>query len=291
MEIKLEELGYCYQKNSPFETRALQDVNVTFPSGSYVAVVGHTGSGKSTLLQHLNALLMPTEGRITIGEQVIEAGGKYKKLRELRKKVGIVFQFPEAQLFEETVEKDICFGPVNFGVSLEEAKVRARTAIKEVGLSESILQRSPFELSGGQMRRVAIAGVLAMEPEVLVLDEPTAGLDPQGREEIMNMFYRLHQEKGLTTILVTHSMEDAARYAETLVLMKNGTVERIGSARELFTEAMQNPELALPLPDVVKFQVNFERKFKCRLEKTCLTIDELAAAIQHQLEGGIRHDG
>lgn len=291
MEIKLEKLGYCYQKNSPFETRALENVNVLFPSGSYVAVVGHTGSGKSTLLQHLNALLMPTEGKITIGDQVIEAGQKYKKLRNLRKKVGIVFQFPEAQLFEETVEKDICFGPMNFGVPLDEAKQRALAAIKEVGLSEAILERSPFELSGGQMRRVAIAGVLAMEPEVLVLDEPTAGLDPKGREEIMEMFSRLQRDKGLTMVLVTHSMEDAARYAETLVLMKNGTVTRVGPVRELFAEAMRNSELDLPLPDVMKFQLQFEKKFKCQLEQACLTVDELAHSIQHQLEGGMHHDG
>ncbi|EAD8328237.1 energy-coupling factor ABC transporter ATP-binding protein, partial [Listeria monocytogenes] len=277
MEIKLEQLGYCYQKNSPFEKRALLDVNVSFDSGSYSAIIGHTGSGKSTLLQHLNALLMPTEGKITVGDREIVAGVKQKKLRDLRKKVGIVFQFPEAQLFEETVEKDICFGPMNFGVSEEDAKLRAKKVIYEVGLTEEILSRSPFELSGGQMRRVAIAGVLAMDPEVLVLDEPTAGLDPHGREEIMEMFYNLHKEKGLTTVLVTHSMEDAARYAEKIVLMKAGTVLQIGTPREIFAKPDELVDLGLSVPDVVRFQGLFERKFDVKLTKTCLTIDELTS--------------
>ncbi|MBC1707383.1 energy-coupling factor ABC transporter ATP-binding protein [Listeria welshimeri] len=286
MEIKLEQLGYCYQKNSPFEKRALLDVNVSFDSGSYSAIIGHTGSGKSTLLQHLNALLMPTEGKITVGEREIVAGVKQKKLRDLRKKVGIVFQFPEAQLFEETVEKDICFGPMNFGVSEEDAKLRAKKVIYEVGLTEEILSRSPFELSGGQMRRVAIAGVLAMDPEVLVLDEPTAGLDPHGREEIMEMFYNLHKEKGLTTVLVTHSMEDAACYAEKIVLMKAGTVLQIGSPREIFAKPDALVDLGLSVPDVVRFQGLFERKFNVKLTKTCLTIAELITEMAPYLAKG-----
>ncbi|EBI2480266.1 energy-coupling factor ABC transporter ATP-binding protein [Listeria monocytogenes] len=286
MEIKLEQLGYCYQKNSPFEKRALLDVNVSFDSGSYSAIIGHTGSGKSTLLQHLNALLMPTEGKITVGDREIIAGVKQKKLRDLRKKVGIVFQFPEAQLFEETVEKDICFGPMNFGVSEEDAKLRAKKVIYEVGLTEEILSRSPFELSGGQMRRVAIAGVLAMDPEVLVLDEPTAGLDPHGREEIMEMFYNLHKEKGLTTVLVTHSMEDAARYAEKIVLMKAGTVLQIGTPREIFAKPDELVDLGLSVPDVVRFQGLFERKFDVKLTKTCLTIDELTNEMAPYLAKG-----
>lgn len=287
MEIKLEQLGYCYQKNSPFEKRALLDVNVSFDSGSYSAIIGHTGSGKSTLLQHLNALLMPTEGKITVGDREIVAGVKQKKLRDLRKKVGIVFQFPEAQLFEETVEKDICFGPMNFGVSEEDAKTRAKKVIYEVGLTEEILSRSPFELSGGQMRRVAIAGVLAMDPEVLVLDEPTAGLDPHGREEIMEMFYNLHKEKGLTTVLVTHSMEDAARYAEKIVLMKAGTVLQIGAPREIFANPEDLIDFGLSVPDVVRFQGLFERKFNVKLTRTCLTIAELTAEMApHLAKGG-----
>ncbi|WP_036095820.1 energy-coupling factor ABC transporter ATP-binding protein [Listeria floridensis] len=286
MAIKLEQLGYCYQKNSPFEKRALQDVTVAFEDGSYTAIIGHTGSGKSTLLQHLNALLLPTEGRITIFDREILAGEKQKKLKDIRKRVGIVFQFPEAQLFEETVLKDICFGPLNFGVSKEEAEQRAREVILEVGLSESILERSPFELSGGQMRRVAIAGVLAMEPEVLVLDEPTAGLDPSGRTEIMDMFYELHQRKGLTTILVTHSMEDAARYAEKIVLMKGGTVDQVGHPRDIFAEAEKLSELGLLVPEVVRFQHDFEKKFNVAFQKTCLNMEELLEEMARFLPRG-----
>ncbi|EMG28027.1 cobalt transporter ATP-binding subunit [Listeria fleischmannii 1991] len=275
MGIKLEQVGYCYQKNSPFEKRALTDVNVTFETGSYTAVIGHTGSGKSTLVQHLNALLLPTEGKITLFDREMIAGVKQKKLRDIRRRVGIVFQFPEAQLFEETVLKDIIFGPLNFGATKEEAEKRAREVIQEVGLSEAILERSPFELSGGQKRRVAIAGVLAMDPEVLVLDEPTAGLDPHGRSEIMEMFYDLHEQKNLTTILVTHSMEDAARYAEKIVLMKDGTVNQIGEPREIFAESEKLLNLGLLVPEVVRFQRDFERKFNVKLSKICLNMDEL----------------
>ncbi|MHC5280733.1 energy-coupling factor ABC transporter ATP-binding protein [Listeria kieliensis] len=287
MAIKLEQLGFCYQKNSPFEKRALEDVTVAFEDGSYTAIVGHTGSGKSTLLQHLNALLLPTEGKITIFDREILAGEKQKKLKNIRKKVGIVFQFPEAQLFEETVQKDICFGPLNFGVPLEEAEKRAREVIHEVGLTEDILERSPFELSGGQMRRVAIAGVLAMEPEVLVLDEPTAGLDPSGRREIMEMFYELHERKNLTTVLVTHSMEDAAQYAEKIVLMKEGTVDQIGTPREIFQESERLSELGLLVPEVVRFQRDFEKKFSVSFSKVCLNMDELLEEMMRFLpEGG-----
>ncbi|MHC5252863.1 energy-coupling factor ABC transporter ATP-binding protein [Listeria kieliensis] len=287
MAIKLEQLGFCYQKNSPFEKRALEDVTVSFEDGSYTAIVGHTGSGKSTLLQHLNALLLPTEGKITIFDREILAGEKQKKLKNIRKKVGIVFQFPEAQLFEETVQKDICFGPLNFGVPLEEAEKRAREVIHEVGLTEDILERSPFELSGGQMRRVAIAGVLAMEPEVLVLDEPTAGLDPSGRREIMEMFFELHERKNLTTVLVTHSMEDAAQYAEKIVLMKEGTVDQIGTPREIFQESERLSELGLLVPEVVRFQRDFEKKFSVSFSKVCLNMDELLEEMMHFLpEGG-----
>ena len=201
MDISLQNVEYRYQANTPFERLALKNVSIDIPEGTYLAIIGHTGSGKSTVLQHLNALLKPTSGKVIIGETEIIAGQKQKDLKKVRKKVGIVFQFPEQQLFEETVEKDICFGPINFGVSEEAAKRKAKEVIQQVGLSEEFLQRSPFDLSGGQMRRVAIAGVLAMEPEVIVLDEPTAGLDPRGRKEIMNMFYDLHKTNKLSTIL------------------------------------------------------------------------------------------
>ena len=230
MRIELRQVEYRYQLNTPFERLALHDINLNVEPGSYVAIIGHTGSGKSTILQHLNGLLKPTKGEVAIGDKVITSKKKQKDLKSIRKKVGIVFQFPEHQLFDETVEKDICFGPMNFGTSEEEAKRLAKKTIGLVGLSEDILQKSPFDLSGGQMRRVAIAGVLAMEPDVIVLDEPTAGLDPRGRKDIMDMFARLHKERGMTTILVTHSMEDAAQYADEIIVMHQGLfikVERL----------------------------------------------------------------
>ncbi|MDQ0177326.1 energy-coupling factor ABC transporter ATP-binding protein [Bacillus chungangensis] len=280
MDIALERVTYKYQAGTPFERLALEEVDLSISSGTFIAIIGHTGSGKSTLLQHLNALLQPTEGKVIIGDRTIDAGKKEKHLRPIRQKVGIVFQFPEHQLFEETVEKDICFGPINYGVSKEEAKKRAREIIKHVGLPEDILLQSPFNLSGGQMRRVAIAGVLAMKPDVLVLDEPTAGLDPRGRKEIMDMFYQLHKEKGLTTILVTHSMEDAARYAEEIVIIDHGKVKKRGAPREIFSSPRELLSLGLNVPDVVHFQYLVEQKMRKNLHKTCLSIEELALALK-----------
>ncbi|MED1205631.1 energy-coupling factor ABC transporter ATP-binding protein [Heyndrickxia acidicola] len=276
MDITLKQVEYKYQPNTPFERLALQDINLEIPSGTFLAVIGHTGSGKSTLLQHLNALVKPTNGTVQIGDRVVEAKRKEKHLRPIRQKVGIVFQFPEHQLFEETVEKDICFGPMNYGVPKEEAIERAKTLIHQVGLPEEVLSKSPFDLSGGQMRRVAIAGVLAMEPEVLVLDEPTAGLDPRGRREIMDMFYRIHKEKGLSTVLVTHSMEDAAHYADEIVIMHQGQIKRKGKPREIFSSAKELVALGLNVPDVVHFQYMVEQKLGRKLGKTCLSIEELA---------------
>jgi energy-coupling factor transport system ATP-binding protein len=251
-----------------------------------MAVIGHTGSGKSTLLQHLNALLQPTKGMVRIGDREIRANRKEKNLKEVRQKVGIVFQFPEHQLFEETVEKDICFGPLNFGVPQTEAKERASQAIKQVGLSEDVLQKSPFDLSGGQMRRVAIAGVLAMGPDVIVLDEPTAGLDPRGRKEIMDMFYRLHKERNLSTILVTHSMEDAARYADQIAIMQDGRLVRQGTPQEIFSSPEGLVKMGLDVPEVVRFQLKLEKQFDIRLDKTYLTIDQLSEAFTRLLSGG-----
>ncbi|MBS4179642.1 energy-coupling factor ABC transporter ATP-binding protein [Lederbergia citrea] len=279
MDIALQQVEYKYQANTPFERLAIQNVNLSIPHGVFMALIGHTGSGKSTILQHLNALLKPTKGQVVIGDRIIDAGKKEKNLRPIRQKVGIVFQFPEHQLFDETVEKDICFGPMNFGVSEEEAKKRARQLIADVGLPEEVLQKSPFDLSGGQMRRVAIAGVLAMEPEVLVLDEPTAGLDPRGRTEIMEMFYRLHKQKGLSTILVTHSMEDAANYADEIVIMHRGHVKKTADPRTIFSNPEELLELGLDVPEVVKFQYMLERKMNKKIGKTCLTIEELSEAL------------
>jgi len=287
MDISLQEVEYKYQANTPFERLALKDVSIDIASGTFLAIIGHTGSGKSTVIQHLNALLRPTSGKVTIGDRVITSEKKQKNLKDVRKKVGIVFQFPEHQLFEETVEKDICFGPMNFGVSESEAKERARVAIKQVGLEESILEKSPFDLSGGQMRRVAIAGVLAMKPDVIVLDEPTAGLDPRGRKEIMNMFYSLHQDRKLSTILVTHSMEDASLYADQIVIMHQGRVYREGNPLEIFSDPEGLFELGLDVPEVVRFQKKYEAVCGQSLGKTCLTIEELSAAVaKHLQEGG-----
>lgn len=287
MDISLKHVDYRYQANTPFERLAIEDVSIDIPSGVYMAIIGHTGSGKSTVLQHLNALLQPTKGSVSIGEHEIKALQKNKNLKKIRQRVGIVFQFPEHQLFEETVEKDIIFGPMNFGVSETEAKERARLALKHVGLGEEILEKSPFDLSGGQMRRVAIAGVLAMEPDVIVLDEPTAGLDPRGRKEVMDMFYSLHQERRLSTILVTHSMEDAARYADQIVIMQQGKVVKKGTPEEIFTAPVELVEMGLDVPEVVRFQLKLEDKLGIKLEKIYLTIDELSSAVTKVLSRGV----
>lgn len=288
MDILLQHVEYRYQANTPFESLAIQDVSIDIPAGTYMAIIGHTGSGKSTVLQHLNALLQPTEGMVVIGEREIKAKQKNKNLKQIRQKVGIVFQFPEHQLFEETVEKDIIFGPMNFGVSEEEAKKRARIALNQVGMQEDILDKSPFDLSGGQMRRVAIAGVLAMEPDVIVLDEPTAGLDPRGRKEIMDMFYSLHKDRGLSTILVTHSMEDAARYADQIVIMQNGKVVKKGTPEEIFSSPKELVQMGLDVPEVVRFQLKLEEKMGRKLGKIYLSIEQLSAAVSVLLISGER---
>jgi len=288
MDILLQHVEYRYQANTPFESLAIQDVSIDIPAGTYMAIIGHTGSGKSTVLQHLNALLQPTEGMVVIGEREIKAKQKNKNLKQIRQKVGIVFQFPEHQLFEETVEKDIIFGPMNFGVSEEEAKKRAGIALNQVGMQEDILDKSPFDLSGGQMRRVAIAGVLAMEPDVIVLDEPTAGLDPRGRKEIMDMFYSLHKDRGLSTILVTHSMEDAARYADQIVIMQNGKVVKKGTPEEIFSSPKELVQMGLDVPEVVRFQLKLEEKMGRKLGKIYLSIEQLSAAVSDLLISGER---
>ncbi|WP_225744905.1 energy-coupling factor ABC transporter ATP-binding protein [Marinilactibacillus sp. Marseille-P9653] len=285
MDIRFEEVGYTYQKGTPFQSRALYDINLSINDGSFTALVGHTGSGKSTVLQHLNALKKPTEGSITIGDRVVTPTTDNKGLKALRKKVGIVFQFPEAQLFEETIAKDIAFGPKNFGVSEEEAIERARVLLPQVGLNESFMERSPFDLSGGQMRRVAIAGVLALEPEVLVLDEPTAGLDPQGRKEVMDMFYNLYKTQGLTIVLVTHQMDDVAQYADHMVVLEKGTVKKEGSPRELFKESEWLTSMQLGVPSTVAFTHQLESRFGWTFESLPMTTDELAAQIKEKLDG------
>lgn len=286
MDIKLQQVSYAYSKGTPFEKYALYDVELDIPHQAYQAIIGHTGSGKSTILQHFNGLLKPSSGNVMIGDRLIEAGKKAKELKPIRQKVGIVFQFPEHQLFEETVLKDIMFGPMNFGVSAQEAERRARELVKLVGLPDDVLEKSPFDLSGGQMRRVAIAGVLAMEPEVIVLDEPTAGLDPRGQKEIMDMFYNLHNEQGLTTILVTHSMEDAARYADRIAIMHEGRCVLIGEPREVFGDRETLAKFRLEPPHIVRFQRQVEQLIGHALPIICLTEEELAREVGRTIREG-----
>ncbi|MCA9766167.1 MAG: energy-coupling factor ABC transporter ATP-binding protein [Carnobacterium sp.] len=284
MDIIFDKVGYTYQKGTPFENRALYDIDMIIKEGSFTALVGHTGSGKSTVLQHLNALMKPSEGTVTIGERVITTETNNKNLKSIRKQVGIVFQFPEAQLFEETVAKDIAFGPKNFGASDEEATGLARKMLPLVGLDESFMERSPFDLSGGQMRRVAIAGVLAMEPAILVLDEPTAGLDPQGRREMMDMFYRLHKEKGLTIVLVTHLMDDVADYADHMIILEKGTVIKEGTPREIFQEEAWLKSKQLGVPAAVSFSNRLDAKLGVLNTQSALTATELADVIAERVK-------
>ena len=278
MDIRFKQVGFAYQAGTPFEMRALHDVTFSVKDGSYVAIIGHTGSGKSTILQHLNALLKPTEGIVELGDKIIDSTTGNKDLKPLRKKVGIVFQFPEAQLFEETVEKDIAFGPKNFGVSEEEALKIASEVVKTVGLPEDVLKKSPFDLSGGQMRRVAIAGVLAMKPDVLVLDEPTAGLDPKGRLEMMEMFYKLNKEQHMTIVLVTHQMNDVSDYADHVIVIESGNVVKEGSPKEVFSDASWLLEKQLGVPTTLAFVEKLKEK-GWSTDKMPLTLDELAEAI------------
>ena len=278
MDIRFKQVGFAYQAGTPFEMRALHDVTFSVKDGSYVAIIGHTGSGKSTILQHLNALLKPTEGLVELGDKTIDSTTGNKDLKPLRKKVGIVFQFPEAQLFEETVEKDIAFGPKNFGVSEEEALKIAAEVVKTVGLPEEVLKKSPFDLSGGQMRRVAIAGVLAMKPEVLVLDEPTAGLDPKGRLEMMEMFYKLNKEQNMTIVLVTHQMNDVSDYADHVIVIEAGNVVKEGLPKEVFSDASWLLEKQLGVPTTLAFVEKLKEK-GWSTDKMPLTLDELANAI------------
>lgn len=251
--IIFKNVSYTYGFASPFATSALNNVSFEIPANQVTAIIGHTGSGKSTIIQHLNALLRPSEGSVAIFDEVITSNSKHKNLKALRKKVGVVFQFPEAQLFEETVIKDVMFGPMNFGVAKEEAKRIAEEKLALVGIDSDLFERSPFDLSGGQMRRVAIAGVLALEPEVLVLDEPTAGLDPLGHETMMNMFMSLKKEVNLTLIMVTHQMEDVAEYADHVIVLDNGTIAKVGSVKEVFSNTQWAMAKNLGLPHAMKY--------------------------------------
>lgn len=249
--IKVKDLTYVYAPGMPGEMTALSGVSFEIPDGAFTAVIGHTGSGKSTLIQHLNALVKPTSGTIVIDGVDITA--RDADLSAVRRKVGLVFQYPEHQLFEETVYKDIAFGPQNMGLSEEEIRERVLEAAKFVGLSEDLLEKSPFELSGGQKRRVAIAGVLSMKPSVLILDEPTAGLDPKGRDEILNQLLELHRvNESMTIIFVSHSMEDVARIADSVLVMNKGTLAMHGSVAEVFEKSEELKAMGLNVPEITE---------------------------------------
>ena len=279
MGIHLQEVSYTYQAGTPFEGRALFGVDLEIVDGSYTALIGHTGSGKSTILQLLNGLNIPTSGSVIVDDMVINATSDKKGIKQVRKKVGLVFQFPESQVFDETVLKDVAFGPQNFGISQEEAEKIAREKLALVGISEELFERSPFELSGGQMRRVAIAGILAMEPNVLVLDEPTAGLDPAGRQELMDIFKQLHAN-GMTIVLVTHLMDDVANYADWVYVMEKGKLIRSGKPRDDFQEVEFLETIQLGVPKITKFAANLERRGFV-FERLPVTIKEFAEVMSH----------
>ena len=283
MGIRAEHLSYTYGGGTAFEQPALRDVSFEIPDGQFVGLIGHTGSGKSTLIQHLNGLIRATEGKLFVdGENIYEKG---YNMRALRTKVGLVFQYPEHQLFEIEVFKDVCFGPKNMGLPQAEIEQRAKDALAMVGLTEKFYKKSPFELSGGQKRRVAIAGVLAMKPKVLVLDEPTAGLDPRGRDEILDRVKALNSEWGLTVILVSHSMEDVAKYADRLLVMSGGEKRFDGTPKEVFKHYEELEELGLSAPQV-SYLVQRLRGAGMPLSDEITTVAEARDALRELLKGG-----
>lgn len=258
MPIRFEKVSYTYGKKTPFEYAALKDIDLEILEGSFTAIVGHTGSGKSTLIQHLNGLLLPEQGKVVIVDFVLEAKKKIKNIKELRKQVGIVFQFPEYQLFESTVLKDVMFGPKNFGASEEEARKKAQNALALVNIPKAYYEKSPFALSGGERRRVAIAGILAMEPKILVLDEPTAGLDPKGIDEMMTLFKQIH-DKGTTIILVSHDMDVVLEYADKVIVLQDGHVIKMDTPSKLFQDE-QFESYSLEMPMVYQFAKELIKK-------------------------------
>ena len=280
MSIKLEHINYIYSEGTAYEKHALKDVNLEIRDGEFVGVIGHTGSGKSTLIQHLNGLVKATSGKVIYeGQNIYDEG---YNMRALRSQVGLVFQYPEYQLFEVDVISDVCFGPKNQGLSQEECEKNAKEALELVGFPEKYYRQSPFELSGGQKRRVAIAGVLAMKPKVLILDEPTAGLDPKGRDEILDQVEKLHKETGMTVILVSHSMEDIARYVERIIVMNHGEKMLDGAPEEVFRHYKELEKVGLAAPQVTYVMHDLkERGFDVSPDAT--TIEEAAEEIMKSL--------
>lgn len=284
MSIVIKNLTHIYNEGLPFESRALDDITLEIKSGDFVGLIGHTGSGKSTLIQHLNGILKPSSGKILINE--FDITDKNLNLTDIRKKVGVVFQYPEYQLFEETVEKDIAFGPSNLGLGEEEISDRIKASMEAVGLDyEAFKDKSPFELSGGQKRRVAIAGVIAMNPEVLILDEPTAGLDPKGRDEIFKLIKDLHEEKNMTIILSSHSMDDMAKLVKTIIVMNSGKVEFMGPTREVFNNhSSRLKEIGLDIPQVLELSIKL-KEHGFEIKEDTITIEEIKNEIIRVMRG------
>lgn len=281
MSLKLEHVTYTYNPGTAYEMHALKDISLEIPAGQFLGIIGHTGSGKSTLIQHFNGLMRPTSGVVSYKEENIWQ--EAYSLKRLRSQVGLVFQYPEHQLFEADVLSDVCFGPKNQGLSNEEAEKKAIEALQQVGLKEKYYKSSPFELSGGQKRRVAIAGVLAMEPEVLILDEPTAGLDPKGRDEILDQIAYLHDRRKITVILVSHSMEDIARYVERILVMNKGEKAFDGTPKEVFAHYKELEQIGLAAPQITYIMNELqEAGFPC--DCSAITVEEAKASILKALE-------
>ena len=283
MSIRFEKLSYTYSSGTPFAYAALKDVDLEIEEGKVTAIIGKTGSGKTTLVQHLNALLLPTSGKLEILGRTISAQEKPQHLKSLRKDVGLVFQFPEYQLFEETILKDIAFGPKNFGVSEEEAVRRAREVIKVVGLEEAMLERSPLDLSGGQKRRVAIAGILAMDPQVLVLEEPTAGLDPQGAQSMMQLFMNLNKQMHKTVLIVTHDMEHVLNYCDNIVVVDSGEIVQKTTVQEFFRKTDLLKQLNILPPAIIRTREMLNQR-GFHLSEEIMDIKTLAKAIQREVK-------
>ena len=276
MSITLKNVSYCYNQGTAMEAHALKNVNLEIPDGQFIGLIGHTGSGKSTLIQHLNGLVRATSGEIRYGDRNIYEEGF--RMKELRSKVGLVFQYPEHQLFEIDVFTDVCFGPKNLGLDQEEIKRRAVESLSLVGLDESYYEKSPFELSGGEKRRVAIAGVLAMRPEVLILDEPTAGLDPKGRDDILDQVAYLQKERQITVVLVSHSMEDVAKYVDRIIVMNHGEAVFDGSVKEVFSHYKELEAIGLAAPQVTYLMHGLKEK-GFDVDENATTIEEAKASI------------